>query len=98
MTARAWCRSTTCGGKQSSKTCTPPELVMQGACVPPEDEPDCGGFELKWPRGCTGFSVQENASKQIGLADARKIVRQAFDTWESAPCGAGGTPHIHVDD
>jgi hypothetical protein len=41
-----------------------------------------------------GFSVQQDASKQITLADAQTHAKAAFDRWSSATCASGGHPTI----
>src|SRR5262249_42455775 len=40
----------------------------------------------------------DNASVQVGLPEARTIMRKAFATWENAECPEGGHPHVHVTD
>ncbi len=80
-----------------SSTCQPdPEIGVQGAQCTPHDETDCG-VPLRWQRDCVGYAVQEDASKEISLSVARKILTQSFKTWEAADCGAGG-PGIHAVD
>jgi Matrixin len=50
---------------------------------------------LYWRNECVSYSLQENASDQVKLADARRVARQAFDTWTAAPCGDdAGSPSI----
>jgi hypothetical protein len=86
--ASAYCRSSTC---QPS-----PELGIQGAQCNPAQETDCG-TPLKWQRECIGFTVNEKASQFIPIKTARKLLAQAFKTWEETDCGKGG-PGIHAVD
>lgn len=86
--ASAYCRSTTCPPN--------PEIGVQGAQCEPHEETDCG-TPLRWERDCVGFTVQEDASKEIDLSTARKTLALAFKTWEAADCGAG-TIGIHAVD
>lgn len=86
--ASAYCRSSTCEPD--------PLFGIQGAvCNPPEDT-DCG-TPLLWMRDCVGVAVQEDASDEVPLKTARKILAQSFATWESADCGGKG-PGIRVVD
>src|SRR5580698_6585945 len=57
-----------------------------------------GAIPLWWSGQCVGFSVQEDASKQISLADAETHLATAFGRWSSAPCPGGGTPSIAASD
>lgn len=86
--ASAYCRSSTCEPD-------PLEGIQGAVCSPPQ-ESDCG-IPLAWMRDCVGFTVQEDASDEIPLETARKVMKQSFAAWESADCGAGG-PGIHVVD
>jgi len=81
----AYCRTSACPGD------VPGEL-----CAPATAE-DCG-TPLYWPQPCFGFSVQRDASTQIPWQTTDDIVRQAFDTWLAADCGAGQGPAMRVDD
>src|SRR5688500_556120 len=75
--ASAWCRTTSCSGQVGAK------------CVPAQPT-DCG-VELYWPKPCVGWSLQKDASSQIAFADAETLVQQAFATWATAACPAGGS-------
>ncbi len=57
-----------------------------------------GAIPLWWSGKCVGFSVQEDASKQISLPDARTHLSAAFDRWMNATCSGGGTPSVAVSD
>ncbi len=80
--AEAYCRTSTCSAEK---------LPL---CTPPQTEP-CG-IPLFWNRDCIGISMQRDASRQVDLASATAVVRQAFDAWENADCGDGETPGIRV--
>jgi hypothetical protein len=50
---------------------------------------------LYWRNQCVGYSFQRNASRQITLADAETVARNAFQTWQNAQCAdmvVGGYP------
>lgn len=49
---------------------------------------------LFWRNECVSYSLQQNASIQVSLSDARRVARQAFDTWTNASCGDAGGPSI----
>jgi hypothetical protein len=49
---------------------------------------------LFWRNWCMGYSLQENASRQITLAQARVAAAQAFATWEAAQCTNTVSPTI----
>jgi hypothetical protein len=89
--ARAYCRATTCTEKAG--------MQVEGTeCVPPT--PDDCGKPIVWTRNCLGFAVQKDGSKKAGLTanDTRLLMRQAFATWETADCGDGAGPRVHVTD
>lgn len=86
--ASAYCRTTTCPPD--------PEIGVQGAQCEPHEDTDCG-VPLRWQRDCIGYTLQEDASKEIDLDTARKALSRAFKTWEAADCGSG-TIGIHVVD
>jgi hypothetical protein len=46
---------------------------------------------LYWANQCVSYSLQKDASILVSLADARRVARQAFDTWTNAPCDADGS-------
>ena len=82
--ARAFCRTTTT------------EDFVPSAAKPCDD----GGKPIQWPSKCVGYSVQKDASVQVDLATARRVIRQAFDTWSTAadcatcPGMGAGAPSI----
>ena len=60
---------------------------------------------LWWSNACVGFSVQQDASKQVSYADADAIAQRAFAKWSAPSCagegdaGAGaGVPSIQAQD
>ena len=56
-----------------------------------------GGSELPplfWRNQCVGFSMQQNASTQVSLADAENVAFSAFNAWSSITCPGGGSPSI----
>jgi MYXO-CTERM domain-containing protein len=84
--AEAYCRTSFC-----STTMATGEV-----CVPAAPG-DCG-IELFWPSPCTGFSVQEDGSKKLGItaAETEALATTAFHNWINAPCTGGGTPSMTV--
>jgi len=80
---RAFCRKTTC------RDCPPDETT--GCAV--------GGQPLIWPGACVSFTLSRQASKQVSVADAERLVTAAFDAWQSVSCpGTGEPPSISVAD
>ncbi len=63
-------------------------------CTPAQPG-DCG-TPLRWPTPCIGFSVQEDASAQIGYAETEAAFEQAFAAWMASDCGDGAHPRIQV--
>jgi hypothetical protein len=57
-----------------------------------------GAIPLWWSGQCVGFSIQQNASTQISLADAEAHAASAFGRWSGATCPNGGSPSIAVSD
>jgi hypothetical protein len=59
--------------------------------IDPSFEPTPGscwseGLPLYWANACVGYSLQENASKQISLDDAQSGMETAFAQWTNATC------------
>jgi MYXO-CTERM domain-containing protein len=83
-TAGAYCRTTSCmqGMPHSAQVCQPPE------------SDDCG-VPLFWASHCIGYSVQQDASKQVTFAQTEQVLKSAFASWTSAAC-PGGTPQMQV--
>src|ERR1700728_3849327 len=69
----------------------PAEFDQGTGCFDP-----AGSIPLWWSNACVGFSVQEDASKQISLADAESHTLTAFQRWMGATCPGGGSPSIAV--
>lgn len=84
--SHAFCRTTSCS--------TSP--IGTGQLCTPADPNDCGK-PLFWPSPCVGFTLQQDASKQVPLKDAETIFNTAFDAWKKAQCPGGGTPRVRVD-
>jgi hypothetical protein len=80
--ALAFCRTATCGKDGTGQVCTPPQPV------------DCG-IPLFWASPCVGYSLQQDASKQVSFTTVQQIVKTSFATWEGASC-TGGNPRILV--
>lgn len=82
--AHAYCRTASCDGKSVSwQVCTP---ALPGDC----------GAPLYWGNRCVGYTLQEDASAQVGLADAENVFAQAFATWMNADCGGGTHPSLEL--
>jgi hypothetical protein len=82
--ARAYCRTSSCGDAGTGARCVP---------AAPSD---CGKV-LAWPTPCVSFSMQEDASREIGIEQATAIATKAFAAWTSAAC-PDGRPRIEIDD
>jgi hypothetical protein len=78
--ANAYCRTATCGNAAGTE------------CLPAS--PDDCGKPLYWSSPCVGYSLQQDASKQVGLSSATDVVHQAFSAWETASCAPSGHPRI----
>lgn len=68
----AFCRTTTVG-------------------VPPDFQPSIDqcwdkGKPLYWKNACTGYSLQENASRQVSFNDASDQMARAFSRWTGKSC------------
>ncbi|WP_437948831.1 matrixin family metalloprotease [Sorangium sp. So ce296] len=82
--ALAYCRTSVC-----------PETQSTAAVCNPQQATDCG-IPLAWPSPCVSYSLQEDASDQVTLAEAEAIFEQAFATWTAADCGGGTSPRMEV--
>jgi Matrixin len=83
--AHAYCRTSSCmeGMPHTAAVCDPPA------------SDDCG-TPIAWPQPCVGFSVQENASREVTFAQTETVMKQAFASWTTAACPGGGTPRMQV--
>jgi hypothetical protein len=46
-------------------------------------------FPVYWANACVSYSLQQDASSQIGLAEAKTVAALAFSKWSAASCGTG---------
>jgi hypothetical protein len=62
--------------------------------------PSSGYVPLWWSNACVGFSVQQDASKQVTWAAADATAQSAFAKWSGVQCanGADATPSIQAQD
>ena len=53
--------------------------------------PGDGGvaFPVYWANACVTYSLQQDASAQITLGEARTVAATAFSKWTAASCGSG---------
>jgi hypothetical protein len=82
-------------------TGTPPANYdpAEAGCFQGVDDAGKPLLPLFWRNQCVSYSVQQNASIQVTLADVRRVARQAFDTWSNSLCdGDGGSPSIAADE
>jgi hypothetical protein len=85
--ALAFCRTGVCPDTQeTSAVCTPPQ--PSGCSVPV--------IPLVWPSPCVSYSIQEDASSQLSLAETEAIFEQAFAAWTQAECDGVGAPRIEL--
>lgn len=82
--ALAYCRTSVC-----------PETKQTAAVCTPAQPTDCG-IPLAWPSPCVSYSIQEDASRQVSLAEAEAIFEKAFAAWTQADCGGGQTPRMEL--
>jgi hypothetical protein len=59
-----------------------------------EPSTSTGYIPLWWANACVGFSVQEDASKQVSWADADAIAQKAFAKWSAVTCESAGDAGI----
>jgi hypothetical protein len=85
--AHAFCREV---------TATPPADYdpVDAGCFAGANDAGNPPLPLFWRNQCVSYSVQQNASVHVALSDARRVARQAFDTWTQAPCSAEAGPSI----
>jgi hypothetical protein len=55
------------------------------------------GNPVAWTAGRVPYVLSSSASRQISLADARRVAQVAFDAWNRAPC-TGGYPNVQAFD
>ncbi len=55
---------------------------------------DGAALPVYWSNLCVGYSLQEDASGQVSLADAKAVAAEAFAAWSAASCAGGGAPTI----
>jgi hypothetical protein len=71
--------------------------------VPADFDPIDGcwnqGNVLWWRNACVGYSLQQNASKQVTLAQAEQAVATAFTQWTGTACPAddAGQSRVSID-
>ncbi|MGK4004356.1 matrixin family metalloprotease [Sorangium sp. So ce1036] len=82
--ALSYCRTSVC-----------PETKQTAAVCTPAQPNDCG-IPLAWPSPCVSYSIQEDASTQVSLAETEAIFEEAFAAWTQADCGGGRTPRIEL--
>lgn len=87
--AAAYCFAAACDGID-------PNLQEASVCEPAQLE-DCDGPPLRWTGGCTGFTVHEAGSSQVGVGTMIEVAKQAFALWDGVDCGAGEPPSVHVE-
>jgi hypothetical protein len=55
------------------------------------------GLVLFWRGACVGYSINQNASRNIPFDDAQRIIDQSFATWVSSTCvDTGQAPGIAI--
>lgn len=91
--ANAFCRTWSCDPTKEK-------------CPQDPDNPVCAGGDvtkhkaLYWPQKCIGFSLNNNASKQLdsnpdrARAKFARIADLSFATWQKADCGGGKHPSV----
>jgi hypothetical protein len=58
-----------------------------------------GGAPLVWPRACVSYALTRAASRNVGLAEAKIVAAEAFQTWQSVTCpGTTSPPSIVATD
>ena len=57
----------------------------------PDDPCWTDGLPLYWASACVGYSIQQDASKQVSFDDAQTGMETAFAQWTNATCPASGT-------
>jgi hypothetical protein len=76
--AAAFCRTTT--------------VSIDPTFVSTPDQPCWAeGLPLYWKSACVGYSIQQDASKQVSFNDAQNGMETAFAQWTNATCPTGTT-------
>ena len=75
---------------------TPPawDPVSSGGCY--QGGSGGGDYLLFWAGLCAGYSIQQDASLYVTLADATTLAAEAFAAWSAAQCSQGGSPSIQA--
>lgn len=82
--ASAWCPALTDG---------PPQPADLSACAPRGER-----FAVFWEQRCTSISLSSVApSSRLSSDVVRAVLRRSLDRWETADCGSGVTPGMHVE-
>jgi hypothetical protein len=92
--AHAYCRTTTCplpADYDPTQGCIPPGLT---SCTDSQGDA-IKNIPLWWKSLCTGYSVQQDASRYVSLSAAENSIAAAFSAWTGASC-SNGTPGISV--
>lgn len=74
--ASAFCRTTTASVPANYD-------AQRNGCI-------TSGLLLYWKGACVTYALNENAATGIPLADAQRIIDQAFATWANSPCRSTG--------
>ena len=56
------------------------------------------GLDLFWSNACVGYMINQSASREVPLADAKRIIDAAFETWNSVRCPTGHPIGVTVSD
>jgi len=76
-----------CAAPEASAFCRTMSQAVDPSFTPTPEQP-CwtGGNPLYWKNACVGYSIQENASRQVSFDDAARVMAAAFSQWTNASC------------
>jgi MYXO-CTERM domain-containing protein len=73
--------------RDAAAACRTTTVPIDPSFVSTPDQP-CWteGFPLYWKNACVGYSIQQDASKQVSFNDAQNGMETAFAQWTNATC------------
>ena len=76
--------------RDASAFCRTTTVPIDASFVSTPDQP-CWteGLPLYWKNACVGYSIQQDASKQVSFNDAQNGMETAFAQWTNATCPTG---------
>ena len=84
------CGALTVAARDASAFCRTTTVSIDPTFVSSPEQP-CwtDGLPLYWKSACVGYSIQQDASKQVSFNDAQNGMETAFAQWTNATCTTG---------